>query len=111
MDILELDVEVSPGGNRCLPPPADRPPPPGGCGTNPPPETCGTTGWDTGLGGGPLERILFLTIPTLGTRWAVAGGVLVPRRLHTGTTMALLPFFLARTLTLLAEAPKESPGE
>ena len=50
----------------------------------------------------------------LGTRCAAVGGVLVRKRLRTGTTVALLPLFLDLKLKLLAEAPsleRGIPGE
>ena len=47
----------------------------------------------------------------LGLRCCATGGVMVLRHLQTGTTMVLLPLFLARKFRLLAEAPRESHGE
>ena len=115
-----------PGGTRCLlvpgswpPPPGGPPPPgdggpplPGDGGRSSPPEACREPccNW-AAWGGGPLERILLLTAPVLGTRCCDIGGVLARSRLWTGTTIVLLPLFLSRRFRCPAEAPKESPGE
>ena len=58
-----------------------------------------------------MERILLLTSPILGARCAAVGCVLVRKRLRTGTTIALLPLILVLKFKLVAEAPRESPGE
>ena len=54
-----------------------------------------------------LDRILLLTTLTLGALCCATGGVLVRRRLRTGTTMLLLPLLRTHRLRFPAEAPSD----
>ena len=65
--LLMLDEEVAQVGNDACYLPGG-PPPPGGGGPKSPLEACREPdGTGTSLGGGPLDLILLLTAPTLGT--------------------------------------------